>query len=49
MRYYTKEWYELMQKTELTAGLRKVPDKKYTKKDIDALYEKTLNREMAAE
>lgn len=49
MRYYTKEWYELMQKTELTAGLRKVPDKKYTKKDIDALYEKTLKREMAAE
>ena len=49
MKYFTKEWYELMQKTELTAGLRKVPDKEYTKKDIEALYQKALKREMAAE
>ena len=49
MKYYTKEWYDLMQKSEQTAGLRKVPDKKYTKKEIEALYEKTLRREMAAE
>ena len=49
MRYYTKEWFDLMQRAGQTAGLRKVPDKKYTKKDIDALYEKTLRRETAAE
>ena len=49
MRYYTKEWFDLMQRAGQTAGLRKVPDKKYTKKDIDALYEKILRRETAAE
>ena len=48
MRYYTKEWYDLIQRAGQTAGLRKVPDKKYTKKDIDVLYDKTLRREMAA-
>ena len=49
MKYYTKEWYDLMQRSMQTEGLRKVPDRKYTKKDIDALYEKTLKKEMAAE
>ena len=49
MRYYTKEWYDLMQRSGQTEGLRKVPDKKYTKKEIEALYEKSLKRDLAAE
>ena len=34
MKYYTKEWYELMQKQNYTLGIRKVPDKFYTNEEI---------------
>ena len=49
MRYYTKEWYALMQKSDITTGLAKVPDGKYTKKDIDKLFEKKYKKELRAE
>ena len=49
MRYYTKEWYALMQKSDITTGLAKVPDGKYTKKDIDKLFEKKFRKELRAE
>ncbi|MDO5521163.1 MAG: hypothetical protein Q4G58_11790 [bacterium] len=29
MKYYTKQWYNSMQKTDYTCGIKKIPDKKY--------------------
>ena len=44
MRYYTKEWYDLMQKQDYTLCMKKIPDKKYTDKDIKELYNKELKK-----
>ena len=42
MKFYTKEWYELMQCQNYTSGLKKIPDKVYTDDDIQAFYDKDL-------
>ena len=34
MKYYTKEWYDLMQKQHYTSGMTVVPDKEYTEDEI---------------
>lgn len=47
MKYYTKEWYELMQKQNYTLGIRKVPDKSYTDEEIQGFYEHDLQKEIA--
>ncbi len=47
MKYYTKEWYNLMQKLDYTCGMKKIPDKDYSTEEIKALYEKELKKEVA--
>ena len=47
MKFYTKEWYELMQRLYPTSGLRKVPDKDYTDAEIQAFYQADLKAEIA--
>jgi len=47
MKFYTKEWYELMQRQNYTSGSKKIPDKVYTDEDIQAFYEKDLKAEVA--
>lgn len=47
MKFYTKEWYELMQRQNYTSGLKKIPDKVYTDDDIQAFYDKDLKAEVA--
>ena len=42
MRYYTKEWYDLMQKTNYTFGMKKIPDQDYSEAEIKAFYDKAL-------
>ena len=46
MKFYTKEWYELMQRQGYTSGLKKIPDKVYTDKELKAFYEKDLKEEI---
>lgn len=46
MKYYTKEWYELMQKQDYTSGLQKIPDKIYTDQEIQAFYDADLITEV---
>jgi hypothetical protein len=45
MRFYTKEWYALMQVIGL--DFKKIPDGNYTDAEIDALYQKQLKKEIA--
>lgn len=47
MKFYTKEWYELMQRQNYTEGLTKIPDRVYTDEDIRAFYDKDLKAEIA--
>lgn len=47
MKFYTKEWYELMQRQHYTSGLKKIPDKVYSDVDIQAFYDKDLKAEVA--
>ena len=47
MKFYTKEWYELMQRMNYTTGMKKIPDKVYSDKDIQAFYDKDLKAEVA--
>lgn len=47
MKYYTKEWYELMQRTDYTLCMKAVKDKPYTDADIKALYNRDLKKELA--
>ena len=47
MKFYTKEWYELVQRQNYTSGLKKIPDKVYTDEDIQAFYDKDLKAEVA--
>lgn len=49
MRYYTKEWYDLMQHVSYTLGMKKIPDKIYTDEEIQMFYEKKLKKEIAQE
>lgn len=47
MKFYTKEWYALMQCQDYTSGLKRIPDKVYTDEDIREFYEKDLKAEVA--
>ena len=47
MKFYTKEWYELMQRQNYTSGMKKIPDKVYTDEEIKAFYDKDLKDEIA--
>ena len=49
MRFFTKEWYELMQHTDDTMLLRKIPDREYSDDDIAALYKKEEKRFIVSE
>ena len=42
MRYYTKEWYDLTQKQHYTLNLTPVPDRAYSKKELQAFYQQDL-------
>ena len=42
MRYYTKDWYELMQNLHYVSGMTVVPDKEYTDAEIRAFYDADL-------
>ncbi len=46
MKYYTKEWYGLAQRQYGPSGLRKVPDKEYSHREIREFYEKALAEEV---
>ena len=48
MRYYTKEWYHLMQHQHDLSGFRKIPDKVYSDRDIRAFYEQDRKAAVAA-
>jgi len=47
MKYYTKEWYELMQQQQYTSGMQKIPDKTYSDQEIQAFYDADLAAEVA--
>lgn len=47
MKFYTKEWYELMQRQNYTSGLKRIPDKVYTDEELKAFYDKDLKEEIA--
>lgn len=42
MKYFTKEWYALMQSLHYTVGMKPIADKQYSEEDIAALYDETL-------
>ena len=42
MKYFTKEWYHLMQRLDYTLCAKRIPDKDYSDSDIEELYEKEL-------
>ena len=46
MRYYTKDWYELMQNLHYVSGMTVVPDKEYTDAEIRAFYDADLAEEI---
>lgn len=46
MRYYTKDWYELMQNLHYVSGMTVVPDKEYTDAEIQAFYDADLAEEI---
>lgn len=48
MKYYTKEWYDLMQKLDYTCGMKKIPDKEYSTEEIKVLYDRDLKKEVAS-
>ncbi|MBE6574769.1 MAG: DUF4085 family protein [Ruminococcaceae bacterium] len=47
MRYYTKEWYALMQQLHRADGLTPIPDKAYSEAEIDAFFQADLQEETA--
>lgn len=44
MRYYTKDWYNMLHKQYYTEGLTIIPDKDYSEEEIIKLQEDTLKR-----
>lgn len=44
MSYYTKAWYDLMQKTNYTFRMKKIPDQDYSEAEIKAFYDKALKK-----
>lgn len=49
MRYFTKEWYDLMQHQFYTSGLKVVPEHKYLVQEIKELYDEALQAEIDRE
>ena len=49
MKYFNKEWYELMQKQFMTEEITQIPDKQYSDKEIEELYNKELKKEIERE
>ena len=47
MKYYTKDWYNLMQKCDYTLAMKKIPDKAYSEDEIKTFYNKALKKEIA--
>ena len=43
MRYYTKEWYDLIQRQHYTSNLTPVPDRVYTEQELQAFYQQDLD------
>ena len=46
MKYFTKEWYELIGKAHYTVGIEQIEDREYTEEDILELYNKKLKEEI---
>jgi len=46
MKYYTKEWFGLMQNMDYTCGMTPVADKTYSDREIRAFYEQDLAEEI---
>lgn len=46
MKYYTKEWYELMQHQHYTSGMKAIPDKRYSELEIQAFFDADLKEEI---
>lgn len=46
MKFYTKEWYDLRQHLHYTCGVKKIPDKEYSDKEIRELYYLALKKEV---
>ena len=46
MRFYTKEWYDLMQHQDNLCGFCKIPDGVYSDRDINAFYQQDLEAEV---
>lgn len=49
MQYYTKDWYNLMQRQHYTSNLTPVPDRIYTDKDIQSFYQQDLDAFLESE
>ena len=47
MRFYTKEWYKLMQHYDDTMCMKRIPDRDYSDKEIKELFEKKLKAEVS--
>ena len=46
MKFYTKDWYQLMQGLHYVSGMKVVPDKEYTDEEIQAFYDADLAEEI---
>ncbi|MBR4410369.1 MAG: DUF4085 family protein [Firmicutes bacterium] len=46
MRYYTKDWYQLMQNSHYVSGMKVLPDKEYTDEEIKSFYDADLAEEL---
>ena len=46
MRFYTKDWYDLMQHQDYTTCVRQIPDKVYTEAEIRSLFRERLASEI---
>lgn len=46
MKYYTKDWYSLMQRAGQAEDFRKIADKQYSYDEIKAFYDKQLKQEI---
>lgn len=46
MKFYTKEWYDVMQHLHYTCGVKKIPDKEYSDKEIRELYYLALKKKV---
>lgn len=49
MKYFTKEWYGLMQEIDYTTGYQPIEDKEYSDQEIDDLYKQALAKEIQME